>query len=365
MQRKVLCLVPEGSHGLHAQRAKLLTKRLQQDTDADITTYYPARNQGRATAIKETKELLRQKFDMVYMEGTGIGTGLPLIAAGRRGQKYIVSSGDPIKGFFRNTQGRAAATLFGWYERQLMLKCRAFVGWTPYLSGRALELGAPRAATIEGGADLSLFSAPTPEAKLCARQSFGLDPNHIVCVVVGSLLWSQPQKYTYGLELVEMMKFIKRQDVSVLIVGDGNGRQILESRVPPEMKNRIVFTGRIDFKDVPRAFHAADVGFVTQTLDGLGSYRLTTKLPEYLASGLGVAMSPIPGFYDYVFKAGWPLPAAHPSSTEFHKGCAALLDNMNKEELNHKSKEAVDLAKQRFDYAELAARFSKFVQDVW
>jgi hypothetical protein len=365
MQRSVLCLVPEGSHGLHAQRAKLLTQRLQQDTDAEITTYYPTRDQGRATAIKETSQLLRQKFDMVYMEGTGIGTGLPLISAGRRGQKYIVSSGDPIKGFFQNTQGKAAATFFGWYEKQLMLKCRAFVGWTPYLSGRAMELGAKRAATIEGGADLSLFSAPSPEAKLAARQSFGLHPDHIVCVVVGSLLWSQPQKYTYGLELVEMLKFIQRPDVSVLIVGDGNGRKILESRVPTAMKNRIVFTGRIDFKDVPKAFHASDIGFVTQTLDGLGNYRLTTKLPEYLASGLGVAMSPIPGFYDYVLDAGWALPEAHPNSEKFHRGCAALLDSLQKEDITRKSATAVTLAAERFDYDALAGRFSQFVQDLW
>jgi hypothetical protein len=342
-----------------------LTKRLEKDTGAQITFFFPARDLGRKAAMKETARLLQQKYDMVYMEGTGIGTGIPLISAGRRGQKYIVSSGDPIKGFFLNTQGRVAATMFGIYENQLMQQCRAFVGWTPYLTGRAMELGAKRAATIEGGADMSLFNVPTPQQKAEAKRSFGIPTDHIVCVVVGSLLWSQPQSYSYGLELVEMLKFLKRPDVSVLVVGDGNGRKILEERVPPHMKDRIVFTGRIDFKEVPRAFHASDIGFVTQTLDGLGNYRLTTKLPEYLASGLGVAMSPIPGYYDYVLDAGWALPEAHPNSREFHEGCAELLNGMTKEDLADKSAVASNLARQRFDYEFLSGRFSQFVQDIW
>lgn len=365
MQRSVLCLVPEGEHGLHAQRAQLLIKRLERDTNAQVTTYYPARDQGRGAAIKETTRLLQKNFDMVYMEGTGIGTGFPLIRAGRRGQKYIVSSGDPIKGFFQNTQGRAAAVAFGWYETQLMRHCRGFVGWTPYLTGRALELGAKRAATVEGGANLEQFSAPTQAQKQAARQKLGLPLDHIVCVVIGSLLWSPSQRYSYGLELVEMMNYLKRPDLSVLIVGDGNGREILESRVPRDKKERIHFTGRIAFKEVPQALHAADIGFITQTLDGLGNYRLTTKLPEYLAAGLGIAMSPIPGFYDYVSDAGWALPEAHPASPQFHQGCANLLDTLNKDDIAKKSAQAVNLAATRFDYEMLAQRFSHFVQDLW
>ena len=93
-----------------------------------------------------------------------------------------------------------------------------------------------------------------------------------------------------------------------LIVGDGDGRAELEHRVPPEWRVWGVFTGRVAEHEVVDALNAMVIGFITQTLDALG---ITTKLPEYLATGLPVAMSPIPGHYDYVGSAGWSLPP-HP-----------------------------------------------------
>jgi hypothetical protein len=107
-----------------------------------------------------------------------------------------------------------------------------------------------------------------------------------------------------------------------------------------------------------------DIGFVTQTLDGLGNYRLTTKLPEYLACGLPVAMSSIPGYYDYGTDVGWALPGKHPASEDFHRSCAAWVDTLTRTEVSAKSTLARQVAEQRFDYTMLGRRFAKFVTDL-
>jgi glycosyltransferase involved in cell wall biosynthesis len=161
-----------------------------------------------------------------------------------------------------------------------------------------------------------------------------------------------------------MLSYLTRRDVSVLIVGDGSGRSVLEERIPDDRRSDVVLTGRVPHGQVTRALHAMDIGFITQTLDGLGSYRLTTKLPEYLAAGLPVAMSPIPGFYDYVGAAGWPLPPLHPASTAFHQQCAQWLDALPYGEVRQAACRAHPIAAQRFDYAIIAARFAAFVHDL-
>ena len=169
--------------------------------------------------------LASEDWDLVYQESTGIAGGLPLIrAAQKRKLRYIVSSGDPVSGFFRVTRGPLFALPFEIYERRLYRRSVGFIGWTPYLAGRALELGAPRAVTVEGAVDTNLFLPLSDEQRQAARAHFGVPDGHIVCGVVGSLKWVERQQYCYGLELIETLKRVRRPDLSVLVVGDGDGR---------------------------------------------------------------------------------------------------------------------------------------------
>lgn len=328
--------------------------------DGDITVVDLDRS-SRKAALAQMNTLLTQPWDLVYLESTGIGGGLPLIQAAKRGLRYIVSSGDPVAGFFAITEGPVQGALFGAYEKQLYRKSVGFVGWTPYLTGRAIELGAPRAATVEGAVDTSLFR-PDPDARAAFRARHGIPPEQLVCGLVGSLVWSERQQYAYGLELVEALARTKRRDLTVLIVGDGDARARLEARVPSEKRSQIVFTGRLPEAEVVAAMNAMDVGFITQTLDALGMYRLTTKLPEYLACGLPVAMSPIPGFFDYVgTAAGWALPASHPGRESFWRACADWWETLTPEEIALRRAPARQIAEVRFDYQHLRPRFHAFL----
>jgi len=358
---RILCIVTGGAGD--GRRARRLLSTLP----AEVTYYDVDKSRLRMASFREIKALLEPgRWDLVFQEGTGIVGGLNLIRAGWKwSQPYVISSGDPIGGFFRTTRGRLYGTVFSAYERLLYRYCAAFVGWTPYLSGLALQLGAPRAATIEGAIDLSEFLRYEASKRAAIRAKYGIPADHLVCGVVGSLQWSASQQYCYGLELVEAIQRVHREDLSVLIVGDGNGRAELEKRVPHHLKDRVFFTGRVPAEEVVDTLNAMDVGFITQTLDGLGSFRLTTKLPEYLAAGLPIAMSPIPGFYDYLHEAGWVLPAAHPGSPGFHQKTAAWLDTLTREDIAQKARHTRSLAESRFDYdTVLLPRFQTFMADL-
>ena len=163
---------------------------------------------------------------------------------------------------------------------------------------------------------------------------------------------------------IEALKFVKRSDITVLIVGDGDSKERLQALVPDALRSRFIFTGRLPQSEVVEAMNIMNIGFVTQTLDELGNFRLTTKLPEYLACAVPVAMSPIPGFYDYVASAGWALPAFHPASKEFHIRCASWLDGLQWEDIEAKAKIAPAIAKKSFDYDVIGERFANFVYEI-
>ena len=357
--KQVLCINTGGVGDLHGYRMRALTEGLPY-----ACTYHDLdRSRSRRENAQRVMGWLReQAWDLVYMESTGISAGGPLIRAARAwGQRYVVSSGDPIGGFFRTTKGPAWGAAFEVYERLLYRHAAGFIGWTPYLAGMALRMGAPKAATVEGAADLTRFRPPSAEERLAARAAYGIAPDHLVCGIVGSLIWTPRQGYCYGLELVETLRFLTRTDVTMLVVGDGDGRAELERRVPAKARDRIRFTGRVPFDEVPRVLHAMDVGFITQTLDDLGRYRLTTKLPEYLGAGLPVAMSPVPGFFDYVLPAGWALPSYHPASEAFHRACAAWLDGLTWADVAARAAQARPQAEARFDYGRIRATFQGFL----
>lgn len=358
---RILCLNTGGAGGQDEIRSQFLCSRL----NADVTHFNVDRSRSRTETSRHIRTLLcSQAWDLVYQEGTGIAGGANLIrAAWERKQRFIVSSGDPIGGFFYVTSGLGAGLAFTLYERLLYRACAGYVGWTPYLTGMALAMGAKRAITVEGGVDLTQFRPGSPADRLAYRQKWNIPASHLVCGVVGSLRWTPRQSYCYGLELIETLKLLRREDVSLLIVGDGDGRSRLEQALPAALRHRVVFTGRLPAPDVSAAINGMDIGFITQTLDRLGNYRLTTKLPEYLACGVPVAMSPVPGFYDYAAPAGWALPARHPASMAFHQQCAAWLEGLEAGEIREKACHAREVAVRHFDYEILGRRFRRFVQE--
>ncbi|MGL4419622.1 MAG: glycosyltransferase, partial [Gemmataceae bacterium] len=212
----VLIFATQGSGGNEEQRLRDLTAALN-------PTLFPF---DRSAKRRSFWTLLRQirvtRPDLVIMEGSGLAGGFALIL-GRWLYRvpYVVSSGDAV-GPWVGSKFALLGPIFTLYEKLLCRWAAGFIGWTPYLAGRAMTFGCPRATTAPGWAPF----APPPDpaaARKEVRTALGIAPEATVVGIAGALVWSRRRQYCYGLELVEAARHWTRPDAIALIIGDGSG----------------------------------------------------------------------------------------------------------------------------------------------
>lgn len=308
------------------------------------------------------RRIWRERPALVVMEGTGIAGGAALIACRLLcGTRYVVSSGDAVGPWIG---GRCAVCgpFFAVYERLLCRLSAGFVGWTPYLAGRALTFGTPRAMTAAGWAP---FPPPAcrEDIRRAVRKRLGIPQDHIVIGIAGSLAWSSRYNYCYGMELVSAAAYIDRPDITFLIIGDGSGADRLAERASHRRGASVVLTGRIPQCVLPEYYAAMDVGSLPQSADKVGSFRFTTKLSEYVACGLPIITGPIPLSYDLDGGWIWRVNISSPWSDEYARALATLVERMTAAELAGK-REAVPVTLGEFSLARQQTRAEVFINDL-
>ena len=234
---------------------------------------------------------------LIVMEGTGIAGGLACMI-GRLffGHRYVVSSGDAV-GPYIGSHYVMLGPIFGLYERLLCRWSSGFIGWTPYLVGRALTFGAPRGMTAPGwviGKQVEDYT----ESRRRVRERWGIPEETIVFGIAGAIIWSKRRRYCYGLELVRAIRGVRRDDVAVVIIGDGNGIEHLRKEAGPDLGKRVFLPGRVSLDEVMENLCGFDVASLPQSTDGVGSFRYTTKISEYRGLDLPIVTSRIPAAYD-------------------------------------------------------------------
>ena len=175
------------------------------------------------------------------------------------------TSGDAV-GPYLGLRGHLAGALGGLYERLLCRRCAGFVGWTPYLVGRALTFGAPRGMTAAGWTRGGLRRM---RASGCVRAS-GSPPDALVVGLTGSVHHSRRRNYIYGRELVQAVRGSERRDVVGLHCGrrqrpagpaGSRRRGPRGAGVPP---------GRVPAEEVPDYLAAFDLASLSQSTDAVG-----------------------------------------------------------------------------------------------
>jgi glycosyltransferase involved in cell wall biosynthesis len=318
---RLACFATQGTG--HRDEARI--RALLHDLDPTVMPFDHAAR-GRS-ALNTWRHLRRTRTDLVVMEGTGIGGGLACLLAGR---PYIVSTGDAV-GPFWSQHGRLLGLLGALYERVLLSRSAGVIGWSPYLAGRAITLGAPRAMTAPGWATpgASRPGRATPGQLAEVRDRYGIARDAIVVGLVGSIEWSGRRGYAYGLELVRAMRAVRRADVVALVVGDGSGLDRLRTEAGDLLGRRVILPGRIPAEEVELHLRAMDLVSLPQSTDALGALRYTTKLPEYLAAGRPVVTGELPLAYDLDSGWLWRLPGDAPWEPIYVAALAALLDGLD------------------------------------
>lgn len=296
-------------------------------TGAVNPTVWPFdRANKRRCAVALLRRLRRERPDLVVIEGTSIAAGA-VVLVGRFvfGVPYVVSSGDAVGPFIRLIAPKLGIAGYV-YELVLCRFCAGFIAWTPYLAGRAMTLGAPRAMTAANWAPPQTADASDRAA---VRHELGIAPDAIVFGLVGSLNWSERAGYCYGLELVRAITRTDRRDVHVVLVGDGSGLSRLEAEAGADLGVRVHFTGRVPREQLGRYFAAMDIASLPQSVDGVGAFRYTTKLSEYLAARLPLATGQLPFAYDLGGDWLWRLPGDTPWSEAYVAALAALMTQVD------------------------------------
>jgi Glycosyl transferases group 1 len=353
-KRHIICFATHGDGHLDADRIRCLLEPLQ-------TEKYPfAYERKLASAIGLLKAVRRRRPQLVVMEGTGIAGGLAVIAIDALlGIPFVVCSGDAVGPYLR-LRSRSAGLIGGLYERLLCRRCAGYVGWTPYLVGRALTFGARRAMTAPGWAR----ERAAEGARERIRGRLGIPADALVVGLVGSLGWTESVGYVYGLELVRAVCRVARRDVVACIVGDGSGRARLQELAGADLGSRVLLPGRVPPAQVADYLAAFDLASLPQSIDRVGAFRYSTKLSEYTAAGLPIVTGETPAAYDLDEGCFWRLPGPAPWSPTYVDALAELLEALTAEEVAARRGAMLERCSDPFDMHSQQRRMCAFVEDL-
>ncbi len=245
------------------------------------------------------------------------------------------------------------------YEALLCRASAGFIGWTPYLVGRALTLGAPRGMTAAGFARHPKVELDAP----AVRERLGVRPDALVLGLVGALPWNDRRGYCYGLELVRAVRRVRRDDVAVVVVGDGSGLERLRAEAGGDLGRRVFLPGRIPHELVASYLAAMDVGSLPQSVDQVGALRYTTKISEYVGARLPIVTGRLPVAYDLAEAWSWRLPGEAPWTDTYVDALAAFMERLDAEEVRAR-REAVPAALVDFDRVDQRRRTGAFIAEV-
>jgi glycosyltransferase involved in cell wall biosynthesis len=333
MDSQILAFATQGAGGDDEARLRDLLSKLP------VELFPFERRNKKASARRVLQKARSHRYSLIVMEGTGSAGGVAvLFAKWLYGVPYIVSSGDAIAPFLA-ARWPLARWVFWLFEWLLYRNSSGFIGWTPYLVGRALTMGAPKGMTAAGWAPYSYSLAHLAESRSRLRRNLGIPIDAIVLGIAGSLIWSKRWNYCYGLELVQAVLGATNPAVRVLIVGDGEGLGHLREIAGLRLGETIFLPGRVPREQVPEYLAAMDAVTLPQSVDNVGSFRYTTKLSEYLSVRVPLITNQIPAAYDLDYGGIWRLPGRTPWDLGFVNALTDLMNQLSHEAIEQKRSE--------------------------
>lgn len=306
---------------------------------------------------------LQIQASLVVMEGTGVLGGIAcLFLSWFFKIPYVFSSGDAIAPFI-GLNYPLLVPIAHIYEQILCRFCAGFIGWTPYLVGRALTFGSPKGLTAAGWAYFPRTIEELADRRITIRKQLGIPEDAMVFGILGSIAWTKSVGYCYGYELVKAFQKINRQDVVILVVGDGTGLAHLKELAGEDLGKQIFMPGNVPFEQVLDYMAAMDLASLPQSVDQVGSFRYTTKVSEYVAAKLPVITSQIPMAYDILGDWVWRLPGAKPWDDTYIDALAGLMATITDETISIKKK-AIPTQLLDFDLEAQIVRVTNFISEI-
>lgn len=286
---RLTLLVHGGPNSIEAVRVRGLSQRIP----PDCLRFLFRQPDRRATLNAWSADIQSHRPDLIYVLNTAM-PGAPFAVWNhlRRGIPYLLDTGDVI-----HEMARRSGIGAGWRLPLLWSVERAAWKFAHRIVVRGtrhkeyLERLGHRAALIRDG--YATQQEVPPDRVEAIRNRLGLQ-GKIVVGLMGSLVWSPRLQICYGWDLLRALPDLRDLPIGVVIIGDGNGQSWLEAEaVRLGVRDRIQFTGRIPYDDVPAYMRVLDIALSTQTNNLPGQVRTTGKVPEYMAAGCFILASKV------------------------------------------------------------------------
>jgi glycosyltransferase involved in cell wall biosynthesis len=352
---RVLVLVngePEKAYGVRARELFADFAR-----DHEVTFLY----RGDAHKLKGLwrfcRTVLRNRFDVVYIEGFGYAGVIAALLAKAVGRARIVlSTGDLVAAFARTHFSPPKAALAGALEHIAQHAADRLIVYAPFHRQLLEGEGYKRIEWIPNGVDMSAFR---PVDVTALRRRLGVD-GRLTIGVVGSINWNPQLNFCYGRDVLDVVRHLKDLPVSGIVVGTGNGLPMLRELAREYgIEDRILLTGWVLQEELPSYINAIDVCLSTQSDDVVGAVRITAKVPEYLACGRYIVASDVGGNREFIGDSGKLLPITVLADGDYAVRVADHVRELfARPELLQHGMRGVDVARRLFDYSILRPRLS-------
>ena len=231
---------------------------------------------------------LREKYDVVFATTTPLTAGIPgIFARWLRGKPFVFEVRDlwpelPREmGVITNPVVLGAMSILEWVSYRSATRC---VGLSPGIVDGIARLGVQRdrIALVPNGCDLNIFSGEQE-----AWRPPGVGPNDLLAAFTG----------THGvanglgsvLDAAKELKRRGREDIKLVLIGQGKLKPELQARAEREGLDNVVFHPPVSKSKLAGLMAATDVGM--QILANVPAFYYGTspnKFFDYIASGLPV-----------------------------------------------------------------------------
>lgn len=161
------------------------------------------------------------------------------------------------------------------------------------------------------------------------------------------------------IDAMEVLKEMGREDIQLLVYGDGTERELLEKRCLDNELN-VKFKGKVEKKYVPYILSKADINVINVKNTGLTNYGCSwNKLFEYIASEKPILCN-YPQNYDLIRENGLGISETFDTVKDYAEGILRSMVLVEKEQIT----EGFQNVKQQYDYKKLTEQVESILLNI-
>jgi glycosyltransferase involved in cell wall biosynthesis len=313
-------------------------------------------------ALRSIGVALTARYDLVFATTTPLTAGIPgIFARWLRNKPFVFEVRDlwpelpKAMGVIRNPVVLWGMSLLEWASYR---SAHRLIGLSPGIVEGIVSRGVDpsKVAMIPNGCDLDIFDAPAQPWR-----PDGVDASHLMAVFAGT--HGMANKLDAVLDAAACLKARGRDDIRLVLIGQGKLKPALVSRAKAEGLDNVIFHDPVNKERLAGLMASADLGL--QVLANVRAFYFGTspnKFFDYIASGLPV-LNNYPGWLAEMIvreDCGFAVAPENPEAFADALEQAAS----DRAELKAKGERGRQLAAREFDRKLLSGQFVQWLEGV-